>query len=76
MSCGTVRPALLSRGVHGLCEIYKESGSGHVSEVVDGNGSLVEVKIAVEQARRKVQLTLYNTKNKVMLQGSKTAVDW
>ena len=55
---------------------YKESGRGHVSEVVDGNGSLVEVKIAVEQARRKVQLTLYNTKNKVMLQGSKTAVDW
>ncbi len=55
---------------------YRESESGRVTEVVDGNGALVEVKILVEQARRKVQLTLYNTKNKVMLQGSKAAVDW
>ena len=55
---------------------YGESERGRVSEVVDGNGALVEVKIGVEQARKRVQLTLYNTKNKVMLQGSKAAVDW
>ena len=47
-----------------------------MSDVVDVAGALVETKITVEQTRRKVQLTLYNTKNKVMLQGSRTAVEW
>lgn len=53
-----------------------ESFGGRVSDVVDVAGALVETKITVEQPRRKVKLTLYNTKNKVMLQGSRTAVVW
>ena len=53
---------------------YRENG--RVSDVVDVAGALVETKITVEQPRRKVKLTLYNTKNKVMLQGSRTAVVW
>ena len=47
-----------------------------VSEVVDVTGALVQSKISIDQAQRKVQLTLYNTKNKMMLQGSRVEVEW
>ena len=55
-----------------LIDFYK----GQVNYVYDKNNSLVECKIGVKHGRRKVQITLYNTTNKVMLQGSKCAVDW